>query len=79
MQTPETDQINEVTGWRRLALLILATLIRVWGRTLRFEADPDTLARLTKSDEPAALVLWHNRLFLSPEISPQRSAPRSIF
>ena len=64
----ETGSINEVQGWRRLALWLLAGLLRGWGRTLRFEADADTYARLTKSDEPAAVVLWHNRLFLSPEI-----------
>ncbi len=47
---------------------LLACLLRVWGRTLRMEADAETLARLTKSDEPAAIVIWHNRLFISAEI-----------
>jgi lysophospholipid acyltransferase (LPLAT)-like uncharacterized protein len=60
--------INEVTGWRWLLLWVLAAVLRVWARTLRFEADAETVARLSKSDEPIAFVLWHNRLFLSPEI-----------
>jgi len=68
LQSHDTDSINEVRGWRRFVLWLLASLVRVWGRTLRFEADAETYARLTKSDEPVAVVLWHNRLFLSPEM-----------
>jgi len=49
-------------------LWLLALLLRLWGRTLRLEADADTLERLTKSDVPAAIVIWHNRLFISAEI-----------
>ena len=60
--------VNEVTGWRWLLLWTLAGVLRIWTRTLRFEADPETAARLAKSDEPIAFVLWHNRLFISPEI-----------
>lgn len=64
---PASDRINEVRGWRRAALWLVATLLRAWARTLRFEADAATLERLTRSDVPVAVVLWHNRLFLSPE------------
>lgn len=63
----DLSTINEVKGWRWLVLWLLAAVLRVWVRTLRFEADPATYARLTMSTEPAAIVLWHNRLFLSPE------------
>jgi hypothetical protein len=42
--------------------------MRLWGRTLRFETTPTSLAGLTKADEPIAMVLWHNRLFLGAEI-----------
>ena len=79
LQTGEIVIVNEVSGWRRLALWLLATLLRTWGRTLRFEADPETLRRLTKSDVPAAVVLWHNRLFLSPEIFRRYRQQRRIF
>jgi lysophospholipid acyltransferase (LPLAT)-like uncharacterized protein len=68
LQSESTASVNEVTGWRWLLLWLLAGVLRVWGRTLRFEVDAPTLERLTKSDEPAAIVLWHNRLFLSAEI-----------
>jgi len=68
LQTEETESINEVRGWRRFVLWLLASFARAWGRTLRFEVDAATYALLTKSDEPVAVVLWHNRLFLSPEM-----------
>lgn len=54
-------------GWRRALLRLLALLLRLWTRTLRFEMDAATRALLTKSDVPVALVLWHNRLFVSAE------------
>ena len=36
--------------------------------TLRFETSPQDLKNYTKKDEPVAIVLWHNRLFLAAEI-----------
>lgn len=36
--------------------------------SLRFELSPDDLRAYTKKDEPVAMVLWHNRLFLAAEI-----------
>lgn len=66
-------------GWRRLALWLVATLLRVWVRTLRFECDEATHAKLTKSDEPLAVVLWHNRLFLSPEFFRRYRTQRRVY
>lgn len=66
-------------GWRRFVLWLFALLLRGWGRTLRFEADPATLALLTKSDEPVAVVLWHNRLFLSPEMFRRYRTRRRLY
>ena len=60
-------------------LWLLALLVRAWGRTLRLEADAATLARLTKSDEPAAIVIWHNRLFLSAEIFRRYRTQRRVY
>lgn len=79
LQTADPASINEVRGARWALLWLLATLLRIWGRTLRFEADPETLARLTKSDEPVAIVLWHNRLFLSAEIFRRYRSRRRVF
>ncbi|MDD3181051.1 MAG: lysophospholipid acyltransferase family protein [Opitutaceae bacterium] len=71
--------MNEVRGWRRAVLWLLAALLRLWGRTLRFEVDEETMRRLTFSDVPVAIILWHNRLFLSPEIFRRYRKRRSVY
>ena len=60
--------VHAILGWRRMMLMPIGWLLRAWGATLRFEASPETLKNLTKVDEAVAFVVWHNRLFLSPEI-----------
>ncbi len=62
------EPVYELAGWRRLVLWPLGLLVRLWARSLRIEIDDDDLRRITKNDEPLAIVLWHNRLFLAPEI-----------
>ncbi len=42
-------------------------LVRLWGRSLRFEIAPEDLRNITKKDEPVAFILWHNRLFMVAE------------
>ena len=79
MEPEATNQINEVRGWRRVALWCVATLLRVWVRTLRFQVDAATHERLTKSDVPVAVVLWHNRLFLSPEFFRRYRKRRRVY
>jgi lysophospholipid acyltransferase (LPLAT)-like uncharacterized protein len=58
---------------------MLAAVLRVWGRTLRFEVDEATRARLTKSEAPVAVVLWHNRLFLSAEFFRRYRTKRAVY
>ncbi len=60
--------VHEIAGWRRLLLWPFGLLLRLWGRSLRFELTPQDLANYTKNDQPVAIVLWHNRLFLAAEI-----------
>ncbi len=62
------DAIKEVRGARRLLLWLLATLLRVWSRTLRIDTTPEAIARIRETPAPVAYVLWHNRLFLVAEI-----------
>lgn len=57
----------------------MATLLRTWARTLRLEADAATVERMTYSDQPAAIVLWHNRLFLSPEFFRRYRTRRRVY
>lgn len=79
LPTEDSDSINEVHGWRRLVCWLLALLLRAWGRTLRFEADAATHERLRYADEPAALVIWHNRLFVSAEYFRRYRTRRSVY
>lgn len=50
-----------------MALWPLTLLVRLWGRSLRFELSDEDRRHATKRDEPIAIVLWHNRLFLAAE------------
>ena len=60
--------VHEISVWQRLLLWPFGMLLKLWGLTLRFELTPEDLANYTKKDEPVAIVLWHNRLFLAAEI-----------
>ncbi len=60
--------VHEISGWHRVLLWPLGVLVRLWGMSLRFDTPPDALRNFTKRDEPVAFVVWHNRLFLTPEI-----------
>jgi lysophospholipid acyltransferase (LPLAT)-like uncharacterized protein len=60
--------VHRVALWQRVVLEPLGLLMRLWGRSLRFETTPSALRQLCKRDEPVAMVLWHNRLFLAAEI-----------
>lgn len=63
-----STEVHEISGWRRLALWPFGLLLKLWGASLRFELTPEDLAAYTKKDQPVAIVLWHNRLFLAAEI-----------
>lgn len=51
-----------------MALWPLSALLKLWGRSLRFEESAEDLRNWTKKDVPVTIVLWHNRLFLAAEI-----------
>jgi len=79
LHSESSPAVNELRGVQRLLLWCVAMLLRSWGRTLRFRVDAETLERLTKSDEPAAIVLWHNRLFLSAEMFRRYRTKRRVY
>jgi lysophospholipid acyltransferase (LPLAT)-like uncharacterized protein len=60
--------VHRIEGWRRALLWPFGLLLKAWGRSLRFDASPEDLRAYMKKDEPVAIVLWHNRLFLAAEI-----------
>ncbi len=57
----------EIQGWQRVGLWVLGTLIRIWSRTIRIRMAPEDRQVFSQTDVPVALVIWHNRLFLSAE------------
>lgn len=79
MQTGGAQPIHEITGWRRLAIWMLASLVRVWSRTLRFECDEQSRDIISRHDRPVALVLWHNRLFVSAEYFRRYRRHRAVY
>lgn len=70
---------NALSGWRWLVLLPLALFARAWARTLRFEITPEDKRAFETRDRPVIMVLWHNRLFLSPEFYRLYRAPRPLY
>jgi lysophospholipid acyltransferase (LPLAT)-like uncharacterized protein len=68
-----------VARWRRILLWPLVRLVRVWGRTLRFDISPEEIAIYSRCDVPVAFVLWHNRLFLASEIHRRYRAQRPLY
>lgn len=71
--------MHEIGGWRRVLLWPLGLLVRLWGMSLRFELSPEDLRNYTKRDEPVAIILWHNRLFLAAEIVRRFRNPRPAY
>ncbi len=72
-------QVHGIAGWRRLVVWPIALLVRLWGRSLRFEIAPEDLRNLNKRDEPVAFILWHNRLFIVAEIARRFRRGRPIY
>lgn len=59
---------HALTWWQLLMLWPLGLLLRLWTRSLRFEVSPEARAAFDIWDQPVAMVIWHNRLFISGEI-----------
>jgi lysophospholipid acyltransferase (LPLAT)-like uncharacterized protein len=72
-------RINTLKTSRRLLLLPLWGLMRIWARTLRFECSEETRALLGDTSAPAVLLCWHNRLFLAAEIYQRYRRPRTTY
>lgn len=57
----------ELKWHQRLLLLVLATFMRLWWRTLRYRWGPEVQAAIDKPPGASVIILWHNRLFAAPE------------
>jgi len=60
-------------------LLPLGLLAQLWGRSLRFETTPEDVRNFSKTDEPVAFLIWHNRLFLVAEVHRRYRARKPIY
>ncbi len=67
-QPPNARRIHAIVGWRRLLLLPLGLLVRLWCRTLRIELDGRSLEVMGYAEGPVVFTLWHNRLFIAADL-----------
>ena len=58
----------DITGRQRVSLWLLGNMLKLWGRTIRIKTSPESRAVLGRRDVPAALAMWHNRLFMGVEL-----------
>lgn len=69
LNTPPDRPVHRLPFWWRAAVVPLAAFVRTWLMTLRMEAPAEDLRNITRSGEPIIFVLWHNRLFMVPELA----------
>ncbi len=67
MMAQPSDTVNEIQGWKKLALGMLALLIRLWTLTLRIRIPEEEAEVLRKQQDNVLILLWHNRLFVGAE------------
>lgn len=59
--------VNHIRGPYALVIRVLAFILRLWNRTLRFVPLSDPGPALANTS-PGIYLLWHNRLFIISEI-----------
>ncbi|PXA05362.1 hypothetical protein DDZ13_00410 [Coraliomargarita sinensis] len=57
----------ELKWHQRVLLSLLAFLMGLWSRSLRFHWGPEVQAVIDRPLPPSVVILWHNRLFAAPE------------
>jgi len=58
---------KQLKAHERFVLWIGVLLLRVWFRSLRFRWGGDVQDLMDRPSAPAVVIVWHNRLFPSPE------------
>ncbi len=65
----QTDNVYQIYGWRYwLIFLPLASLVRLYYSTLRFEIDAEEESQLRDQSRPVLFVTWHNRSLVAPYV-----------
>jgi lysophospholipid acyltransferase (LPLAT)-like uncharacterized protein len=62
-------EAHEIRGLERVGLWVLGTIIKLWTRTVRMKVSPESREIMEQAGAPIALVVWHNRLFMGPELT----------
>jgi len=70
--------VQELQWPQRLALAMLAGVLRLWWRTLRFRWGPEVQAIMDRPPPASVVILWHNRLFAAPEFFRRNFASRRL-
>lgn len=68
LKTPPETYAHGIKLWRRIAVWPLATLIRLWWRTIRVRVPEEDISVISQEGEPTIYVLWHNRLFMAADV-----------
>jgi lysophospholipid acyltransferase (LPLAT)-like uncharacterized protein len=76
---PKSTEVKHITGWKRLLVLPLALMMRLWLRTLRVDISPEHARIIKESPSPVAFVLWHNRLFFVAEVARRWRSHRKVY
>lgn len=63
----ESTQYAELNWHQKLVLAVIAGLLRIWWRTLRFRIGPEVRQVIDNPPPASVVIFWHNRLFAAPE------------
>lgn len=61
-------QVFTVSIWRTMLLFPFSVILKLWSATLRFEVDDTPFQRIAASRRGILFIVWHNRLFIIPEL-----------
>jgi lysophospholipid acyltransferase (LPLAT)-like uncharacterized protein len=68
LKTPPQAHVHGATLWRRIAIWPLSAFLGLWWRTIRINIPDEDRNVVALQGEPTVFILWHNRLFMAPDI-----------
>ena len=74
----KTAQYAELKWHQRLVLALLAFVMGLWSRSLRFHWGNEVQAVIDQPPPTSVIILWHNRLFAAPEFFRRNFARRRL-
>ncbi|MGF1483403.1 MAG: DUF374 domain-containing protein [Opitutales bacterium] len=61
-------RVREVPWWGSVVIFLVSVLLKIWGRTLRFTGEGNSIEVGSATDTRFIFITWHNRLFVLPEL-----------